>query len=104
MARTKKTPRKPAKAPTRRKATKPRKVDPNLDPTKKWVSRDAHLGMVSNKMRTRVTWGTADATFVKSPVDLALPCDEEDQRRLWYFSMYIYFTNSKHSKQSLRLQ
>ena len=90
MARTKQTPRKPAKAPTRRKATKPRKVDPNKDPTKKWVSTDVSLRMVSNKMRSKVTWGTAEATFVKSPVDLALPCDEDDQRRLWYHGMYMY--------------
>ena len=72
MARIKKTPRKPAKAPTRRKSSNPRKMI-NIDPKKAWVNIDVHLDPVTNAVRTNSRWGTAATTFAKSPYDMRLP-------------------------------
>ena len=104
MARTKTTPRKPAKAPTRRKSTRPKKFNPNLDPKNAWVNIDVHLDPVTNTIRKNNRWGSKEVTFVQSPYDQRLPLKAQSRMPDYTGRKCLFINNSKHSKYSNRLQ
>ena len=99
MARTKITPRKPAAPPTRRKPSKPRKMNPNLDPSKAWINIDVHLDPVTNRIRKDKRWGSAGATFVPSAFDQRLPLKMNS--RMPNYAGKIFITRNTRNSQSV---